>query len=210
MKEVLYRYNPWWETAGTMPGQLMAGIIERPQALELMQKNLASRQIIFLTGLRRVGKTTLLKLFIKRLLENKIAPKNILYVSLDDYLLAKNSILDILAEYRKLHKLNFQEKIYLFLDEVAYKEDFELQLKNLQDSQNLKIYASSSSASILRSKKPYLTGRNQVLEILPLDFQEYLDFKNINIKQEDNGLLESYFEDYFERVLKHINKKRKT
>jgi hypothetical protein len=99
-------------------------------------------------------------------------------------------------EYRKIHKLKFEEKIYIFLDEVAYKDSFEQQLKNIHDSQNVKIYASSSSASILKSKKPYLTGRHVTIEVMPLDFTEYLTFKNIVIRRADAHLKDKYFEDY--------------
>lgn len=194
MEEILYRYNPWWEEKFALPE-----IISRPAIIELLKRHSALRDIVFLTGLRRVGKTTLLKLFIQHLIDNEgIAPQRIFYTSLDDYLLAKNTILKIIEEYRKIHRIPFKEKIFLFLDEVAYRKDFELQLKNLYDSQNVKIYASSSSASILKSRKPYLTGRSTVIEVLPLDFDEFLEFKKIKIKKSDSHLIEAYFEDYME------------
>ena len=61
---------------------------------------------------------------------------------------------------------------------------------------NVKIYASSSSASLLKDKNAYLTGRQRVIEVMPLNFDEYLVFKNITIKKSDAYLIESYFEDY--------------
>jgi uncharacterized protein len=105
--------------------------------------------------------------------------------------------------------LKFEEKVYLFLDEITYKDDYEIQLKNLVDSQNVKIIASSSSASLLKRKKPYLTGRNIIFEILPLDFEDYLFFKNINISKSDEHLTQGYFEQFMktggipEYVLSH-------
>ncbi len=192
MEEILYRYNPWWEGQYKLPN-----IIERPFVLELMKKHFSSPQIVFLTGLRRVGKTTLFKLFIKHLLDKvMVNPARIFYVSLDDYLLSKKTILELVEDFRKIQKIRFREKIFLFLDEIGYKENFELQLKNLYDSHNVKIYASSSSSTILKNKKAYLTGRNIILEVLPLDFEEYLKFKNIVISKADKHLVEKYFEDY--------------
>ncbi len=192
MDELLYRYNPWWE-ARYQP----EGYVERPVLQEAMRKHLGADRIVLLTGLRRVGKTTLLKLFVRHLIEKEgIEPGSILYISLDDYLLTRKTILEIVDDFRKVRRLRFTEKAYLFLDEVAYKEDFELQLKNLQDSQNLQIYASSSSASVLRSKKPWLTGRSIILEVLPLDFNEYLWFKGIKLARRDSHLLDGYFEEY--------------
>lgn len=192
MEDILYRYNPWWEG-----GFDLKGAIERPAGLDFLTRNFSSPGVVFLSGLRRVGKTTLLKLFIKNLIDSKkVTAEKIFYVSLDDYLLSKKSIIEIVQEYRKTHKLSYKEKVVLFLDEVAFKDDFELQLKNLYDSQAVKIYASSSSASILKSKKAYLTGRNMVYEVSPLNFSEYLEFKKIKISKADGHLRERYFEDY--------------
>ncbi|TRZ77608.1 ATP-binding protein [bacterium] len=195
MEELFYRYNPWWEGK-----YQLADVVERPGFLDVLKKHLSSKQVVFLTGLRRVGKTTSLKLLIKDLIDNKsIDPKHIFYISLDDYSISKKTISEIVDEYRKIHKITFKEKVYLFLDEVAYQEDFEIQLKNLYDNQNTKIYASSSSASIIKSKKPYLTGRNVIVELLPLDFEEYLEFKNIEISKADQKLKDKYFEEYLEK-----------
>lgn len=192
MEEILYRYNPWWEDKFSLPD-----IIERPKVLVLMREYFSLPQVIFLAGLRRVGKTTLLKLFIKYLLDKeKVSPTRIFYVSLDDYLLSQKTILELVEDFRKIQKIRFKERIFLFLDEIGYKENFQAQLKNLYDSHNVKIYASSSSATALRNKKAYLTGRNIILEVLPLDFEEYLKFKNITISRADRHLVEKYFEDY--------------
>jgi len=54
----------------------------------------------------------------------QVEKTHVLYVSLDDYVFRDNSILDIVDEYRKAHRLSVEEKVYLFLDEVIYKEDF--------------------------------------------------------------------------------------
>lgn len=194
MESIFYRYNPWWEGKG-----LFEGIKERPGPMEAIQGQLRSRRIVFLTGLRRVGKTTLLKLLINNLIEKEgVRPSHIFYLSLDEYLLSKKSILELVEEYRKIQRLSIKEKVFLFFDEITYKTDFEQQLKNLYDSQDVKIYASSSSSSILKSRKPYLTGRSTIIELLPLDFMEYLLFKKISLSKADGHLTEKYFEDYLQ------------
>ena len=191
MKELLYQYNPWWEDT-----EYCQGVKPRDKYLSQMVKYSESKQIIILTGLRRVGKTTLMKLFIKRLTGKGIDPKRILYVSLDDYVLRSSSIIDIIDEFRNIHKIKIEEKIYLFLDEVTYKEEFHIQLKNIYDNQNTKIFAASSSASLLRDKKASLTGRAVIVEVEPLDLDEYLEFKGIGIKNRDIKLYQSYFLEY--------------
>ncbi|MCX6584415.1 MAG: ATP-binding protein [Candidatus Aminicenantes bacterium] len=194
-KDVYYEYNPWWESEGEVG---LENWVERPMVLDQMDKFFESANIVLLTGLRRVGKTTLMKLFIQRLIKRGIAPGNIFYVSLDDYVLEPKSILDITTEYRTLHKLPVEEKVYFFFDEITHKENFHQQLKNLYDRQNVKIYAAASSSSILKDKKAYLTGRANILEVLPLDFLEYLQFKNITVKKKDSRLLEAYFDEYLQ------------
>lgn len=193
MEQTLFRYNPWWEKKVFSS----ADIYRRESLLLTVQKQLNNRQIVFLTGLRRIGKTTLLKLIVQHLISEKgILPEKILYVSLDDYLLSKYSIIEIVEKFRVIHRHKFKEHLYLLLDEITYKDNFEIQLKNLFDSHNVKIIASSSSASLLKNKKSYLTGRNTLIEVLPLNFHEYLQFKNIQISKADNHLQKKYFEDF--------------
>lgn len=191
MESLLYQYNPWWEDTTANEG-----VQPREKYLSELRKYLELKQIVVLTGLRRVGKTTLMKLLIEELIKDGVLPKHILYVSLDDYLLDSKSIIDVINEFRKIHKITMDQKIYLFFDEVTYKKDFHIQLKNIYDSQNTKIYTASSSSSMLRDKKASLTGRSISLEIKPLDLDEYLSFKGIKLKKRDNQLHKSYFLDY--------------
>jgi predicted AAA+ superfamily ATPase len=189
LEEDFYNFNPWWEE------EFDFRFFERPKYSALLQKEIRTKQIIFITGLRRVGKTTLMKSVIKSLLK-KIPPKKILYLSLDALSFEKYSIAELVREFRKLHSIKRSEKIYLFFDEAAYRENIHLELKNLYDAENAKIFVTSSSASILRDKKALLTGRSKTFEILPLDFTEYLLFNRIETKRKENYLLEKYFEDY--------------
>ncbi|MCK4401220.1 ATP-binding protein [bacterium] len=191
MEELLYQYNPWWEEDYNL-----TGVQEREYYLKQLRLHIENKSILFLTGLRRVGKTTLIKLLIKELIDKKVDVKKILYVSLDDYILRKNNIIEIVEEYRKILKIGQKEKVYLFFDEVTYKNSYQQQLKNLYDHNNVKIIATSSSSSLLKDKKAYLTGRAIIIEVKPLDFEEYLSFKGISVKRKENYLLESYFKDY--------------
>ncbi len=191
MEEILYRFNPWWEEEYT------ASFIDRPKYTLPLLSSINNKSIEVITGLRRIGKTSIMKILIERLIKEKgIKPDHIFFVSLDFFKFEDLSILDIVEEFLKLQKISFSEKIYLFLDEITYKKDFSVQLKNLYDLYNAKVFVSSSSASVLKDKKAFLTGREKITEVLPLDFEEFLTFKNIKIKKADKHLLKSYFEDY--------------
>lgn len=191
MEEILYKSNPWWEEKYIFSG------VSRGKYLDKLEEYLNNKDIVFLTGLRRVGKTSILKNFISMLINEKdIEPKHIFYITLDLIALSDMTISEIIKEYKKIHKIPSSQKLYIFLDEVTSKENYQQELKNIYDLENIKIYASSSSASLLKDRNAYLTGRQRVIEVMPLDFEEYLSFFNITIKKSDAYLKESYFEEY--------------
>ncbi len=193
MIDLFQRYNPWWQEAETA----FKHLIERPAVQLELQQNIDTRHIIFLTGLRRSGKSSLLKLTIQHLIGSMgVDPTHILYLSLDDYLLAKKNMPEMVDTFRRLHKIRYEEKLYLFFDEVTYQENYDVQLKNLYDNQNVKMFVSASSAVIFKQRKAFLTGRCHTVEIMPLNFDEYLNFKRIEIGPRDAHLRNRYFEDY--------------
>ncbi len=126
MEQIFYRYNPWWEDK-----IFTENFIKRDSILNKLSENYNNKQVIFITGLRRIGKTTSIKLFIEHLITQKKIDKNrILYISLDNYMLKNNNILEIVEKFMQIQNIKFGEKLYLFFDEITYKPDFEIQLKN--------------------------------------------------------------------------------
>ncbi|MDO9577543.1 MAG: ATP-binding protein [Candidatus Cloacimonadales bacterium] len=189
IKDLLFQYNPWWE------GNFSSHLNNRSEYQSHLYQAKDRKSIEMITGLRRVGKTALMKLVIEELLSEHDADK-ILYISLDAYGLEKYSIHEIVDEFRKIHKHSRATKLYLFLDEVLFKITYSQELKNFYDNENLKIYVSASQAGLMKDQRGLLTGRVRLHEILPLKFSEYLNFKNIIIKPSESYLLEKYFEDY--------------
>ncbi len=189
---LFHQYNPWWT------GELsIASTIERKNVLSQLYPLMENNDVIMLTGLRRVGKTITMKSLIYYLLETKkIVAQHCFYISMDDYQLKNLSVMDVIDHYRQVMKITFNEKIYVFLDEITHINDFQIQLKNLYDKGNVKCVVSSSSSSLLKDDSAFLTGRKRMIEINPLDFEEYLLFKNIQVMPADKGLLETYFSDY--------------
>lgn len=190
MEELIQQMNPWWETEYKVEG------IVREKYLSIFEENLKNKDIILITGLRRIGKTTLMKQLITNLIKRDISPKNICYLSLDALAFNKYPIQEIIKKYREINNLKINEKVFLFLDEVAYKSDFLQELKNMYDLGGMKIFASSSSASLLNDRKGFLTGRARTVEIEPLDFQEFLKFRNLSPKRSERYLMEKYFKEY--------------
>ena len=73
--------------------------------------------ITFLIGLRRIGKTTLMRIFISEL-QDEIKPKHILYAPLGHPAFIGHSITDIIETFRVINKIRYETKIYLFFDEI--------------------------------------------------------------------------------------------
>ncbi len=192
MEELFYRYNPHWEKEG-----LNQKYIERPHILKTLIRQLENNQVIFISGLRRIGKTTLIRMLIEYLVHKKNVPaEHIFYISLDNYLIREKNLPEITDKYRQIMELEHNQFVYFFLDEITFLKDHEIQLKNLYDMGYCKIFASASNTSLMKSKKTYLTGRSRIIEIPPLDFDEYLLFKGLTIKRSDNHLKEKYFTDF--------------
>ena len=185
----LYKQNPWWE------GKFEEKSIKRDIYIEEIFRNIKNKEIIFITGLRRIGKTTILKQVIGNLLM-KVAPSEVLFINMDSFSLLEFSIHQLVEEYRKLHKKSASDFFYLFLDEIASRDNFNQELKSLYDNENIKIICSSSIATLMRDKKALLTGRTKTIEVMPLTFQEFLQFKWAKISKTDKPKLESYFKDY--------------
>ena len=194
IEPILYQYNPWWEES-----HAFTPMIERERLLAKLYPLLDNREVIILTGLRRIGKTTTMKQLIRYLIQKKdVCPYHCFYISMDDYQLQSMSLMELIQAYRQTLKLSSKQSVYVFADEITYIKDFQIQLKNLYDQGVVKCIASSSSSSVLTDDSAYLTGRKRIMEINPLSFEEYLKFTDVQIKPSDQHLLTSYFHDYMQ------------
>ena len=74
-EQIFFRFNPWWQEEYKFPG------IIREKYLSLLIKEAEGKNVTFITGLRRVGKTTLVKQLVHKLIEKGIDKKHILFQS---------------------------------------------------------------------------------------------------------------------------------
>lgn len=189
MEEILNLLNPWWFGNTTETG------IERPSYLQKLETSLGHKRAVLLVGSRRVGKTTMFHQFIKRLLK-KASPRHVLYALMDHPQLSSRSVLELVHEFRKLYTPDRDAKLYLFLDEIQYVKDWERQVKGLIDTENVKVFLSGSASSELLLKSHYLTGRIEKIEAAPLDFREFLIFRNVTIRETEPYKSEKLFDEY--------------
>jgi len=190
MERVLSLFNPWWE------GAFKTHWISRRDYLDRLAAKGKTDAIVFITGLRRVGKTTLVHQFIERLISGGTEPSRILYFSMDHPALVKESILDILDAFRRIQGFGHSEDFTAFIDEVHAREGFERELKAVHDMGHVKVYATGSSSIFMVEKGAYLTGRQTFIEVLPFSFQEYLNLKGLQTKKSDSHLMVRRAEEY--------------
>jgi predicted AAA+ superfamily ATPase len=190
VEEVLEIFNPWWESRFRAEG------VRRQGYLEQLRRRERTKEIVFITGLRRVGKTTLVRQYIEGLIARGQDPKRVLYFSMDHPSLVRESILDILDSYRRLHGLKRNDRFTVVIDEVHLREGFEQELKTVYDLGHVKVFATGSSSLFMLEKGSFLTGRQTFMEVLPFSFSEYLDLKAIRTKPSDSHLMVKHAEDY--------------
>lgn len=125
-----------------------------------------------LTGMRRVGKSTCLRLFAERLRRNGVLKRQIVTLNFEEI---EN---DDLLDSRKLHaylksKLIPGKNVYFFLDEIQKVERFEEVLDSLHVKKGVDLYITGSNARMFSSEiATVLTGRYVELNILPFSFAE--------------------------------------
>jgi hypothetical protein len=190
MESILRQFNPWWSGNYASPG------ITRDSYLERMLKLLSQEKIVILFGLRRVGKTVLMRQCIAKMLENR-KPESILFASIDNPQLEKTPLHELLSEFRSLHGLRTTDDVVLFLDEVQVRPGFEVELKGIYDLEDhVRIVASGSSSLVVKHRGAHLTGRYRSIHIKPLDFGEYLRFMGVKLEGFEPDLLVNQADNY--------------
>jgi len=153
-------------------------------------KYLDEKQILSIIGLRRVGKTVLLKQLSKYLIKEKnVAPKNIFFLSFDEAIaISHNNLNNYLTIYLDTARTNINKTAYIFIDEIQYIDKWQHILKRYYDTRpNIKFIISGSSSIFLRKKTTEsLAGRIYEFKLNTLDFNEYLELTEKN-KQFING-----------------------
>ena len=193
IKEILIDSNKWWKTSFTID-------YKEREIYQQISKYLKLPQIIAFTGLRRVGKTTLMFKILQDYIKKGFNPENILYFSFDEF--RETDIREILNEYEKINEKNLEsEKYLILLDEIQKLENWEEKIKRIYDNhgKNIKIIISGSESLFIKKKsKETLAGRIFEFKIEPLNFKEYLIFKgkrfqNIKLYEKE---LTKLFDEY--------------
>lgn len=143
---------------------------------EKLQKNLNDKQALVITGPRRVGKTTTL-----RWLLEQTKSKNQIFFDIEN--LGDRKIFEVtdyndVIESLKVRGLDTSSKMYIAIDEIQFLPNITSVVKYLYDHYDIKFYLSGSSSYYLKNHfTESMAGRKFLFELLPLSFQEFLDFR---------------------------------
>ncbi len=167
-------------------------------------KKIGLGEIIFLKGVRRSGKSTLLINFIKSLIKKGIPKESLLIVNLEDPRFATNLNLNLLEDIKNafIYYLEPKEKPYIFLDEIQNIPQFEKWLLKEYELKTSYLVATGSNSKLLSKEiGSTLSGRYFDIEVMPLSFKEFLKFKNINVSSSfdiisQKNQLEKLFEEF--------------
>lgn len=137
-------------------------------------RQLKNQNIIkVVTGIRRSGKSTLLKTFKKELIDSGIATQNIIFLNFEDR--ENLHLTNWTALYDEIiNNISESEKYYVFLDEVQMVDGFEKLINSLFVKKNIDLYVTGSNAYLLSSElATLLSGRYIAINIHPYSFFEY-------------------------------------
>lgn len=152
-------------------------MIERPLYLDKIMPFVDTPFVKILTGVRRCGKSTILKMIIKKLKEEKhVDDEQILNYRFDSMEYEDMTTKELYLELKS--KILQSKKTYLFLDEIQEIEGWEKVVNTLASDFDVDIYITGSNSRMMSSEiSTYLTGRYITFHIYTLSFEEYLTFK---------------------------------
>ena len=163
-----------------------------------LEKYIKTSQIVIISGIRRCGKSSLLRLIRE---EMKLEAPDFCYFNFDDErILAEVSILE---ELFNLHIELYGKEPMLFFDEIQNVGNWE-KFINRKYEQGVKIFVTGSNAKLLSSEiSTSLTGRNKLIELFPFSFSEYLLFQGRKydidrLTSKSRALLQKDFNTYMQ------------
>lgn len=156
--------------------------IKRQEYVNKIMPYLGKPVIKVISGMRRVGKSTIVRQLIEELEKNSVLAENILYIN-------KESLQwDSIRDYKDLHtyiseyfKASTEQQKYIFIDEIQEIREWERSVNSMLSECYADITITGSNAHLLASDlTTFLSGRYIEFMVYPLTFKEFLDFRTAN------------------------------
>ncbi len=157
-------------------GKNVNSLIQREiytKAFDLLNSD---NRILVITGMRRVGKSTLMQQLMK-------ATTNYCYLNVEDERLIHFKVEDFSSLNEAMIEI-YGESDYYFFDEIQNLESFEIIIRRLQDAGKKIVITGSNSSLLSMELGTRLTGRYTQIELFPFSFKEFLDFNKVELNKE--------------------------
>lgn len=165
--------------------------VERKEYIDKIKPFINKPVIKVITGMRRVGKSTFLKIISQKILKD-IEESNKIYLNFETLELLKIKTDIELVEYLKPLLKDKKDKVYMFFDEIQLVKNWERVINALRINENYDIYITGSNSSLMSSKiSTLLSGRYVQIEIQPFNFREFL-----KLYSDKNLVYEELFRKY--------------
>jgi len=177
--EILSDWNLWIKEIDT-------GIKRDRYLKEFISVLTSTDQVLCITGVRRSGKSTLIKQIAKEISKDE-GNKNTLIINFEDERFSERSLKLLLEIYNcYLEKVKpDRKKPFIFLDEIQNIHEWERFVRGMHERKEAKLVVSGSSSKLLSAElATLLTGRHITITTYPLSFKEFLVFKNIPIQSD--------------------------
>ena len=169
-------------------------MIKREIYLNRIRPFYESEMVKVITGIRRCGKSTIMRQIIDEIRENGVEENYIIYINFEDYKYRKISNADALYEYIEAQMKDDGGKYYLFFDEIQNVDEFELVINSFRATHNASIFITGSNSKLLSGElASHLSGRTISFRIMPFNFQEFCEFKK---SEGQEHTLDEYMQEY--------------
>lgn len=184
--------------------------MQKRRIWEKLVQEIQTDEVVVITGPRQVGKTTTL-----RWLLDQIPSQNTLYFDLEN--LTNRELFEIknyeslIFEFQR-RGLSIKERMYIGVDEIQLVENLPSVVKYLYDHYKIKFFLTGSSSYYIKHRfSESMAGRKVIFEMLPLSFQEFIDFRGFSYSTESEEFfpyvefsdtayqqLKNYYQEYIE------------
>jgi predicted AAA+ superfamily ATPase len=162
-------------------------MIPRPEYIESIKPFIGKPQIKVITGIRRSGKSTVLRLLEKEIRQGGVQSEQLISINFESFRYSELLEASRLYEFVS-NKIDSKKKYYVFLDEIQDVQNWEKAVNSLMVDFNVDIYLTGSNSHLLSSElSTYLAGRYIEIPVFTLSYLEFLEFRKHYFSQEQNS-----------------------
>ena len=162
------------------------GLRERDIYLNQLIRFQDTEPVKIITGIRRCGKSSLLKLMVRHLRDTGVEPEQMIEMNFESFDFRKMSVDDMYCYVKE--RIVPGKRMYLFFDELQRIEAWEDAVNAFRVDFDADIYITGSNAHLLSSEySTYLSGRCVEIKMLPLSFREFLEFQDFTIQETESA-----------------------